>query len=676
MRKLLLIYLLFISTIAISKENFWKDINVSQSKSTLQYDYDVEKFRTLKLDIDGLKKQLRNNLKKSGNNKIILPIADKGFATFVISEYNIMEKKLSDKFPQIKTFHGYNEQFPAEKIYLDITQKGLHAMTLGGEDSIWIDPVSRSSDELYISYKQEDYVKKVKRPPFYCKTHGRVETSPTFDSQKNLMELPKHENEVRTFRLAVSTIAEYTVYHSKPKAANKADGLAAVVTAMTRLNGVFESNIAVRMILIGDNDKLIWTDPMTDPFTDVDSIEKAGQNQISTDQIIGDANYDIGHVFTLDGAGFASFGSLCEPKTEMGAFKAQAAAGTEPPVGDAFLMSYVAHEFGHQLYADHTFNYCLDVWAGSGTSYEVGSGSTIMSYAGVCKESENVENRADGYYHAKSISVMDEFVDNVTTRENKCGIIVNTNNKAPVVSVTTGHSIPKSTPFELCASATDADSPSNQLTYGWEQYDLGTEGTPPNMPSGNTPIFRSFPPTTNPCRTFPKIATLTGTAPPLVGSTPSGETLPSYARSLNFRVTVMDNNIGGGAFNTSAMSMTVTNDGPFLLTSPNGTEVLNHGGNMDVTWDVAGTNTGAINCPNVDISASNDGGFTFPFTLLATTPNDGSQEIPVPAINSNKIRFKIKCSNSVFFDISNSNLQINSTVAIDTIYKNGFETNN
>jgi hypothetical protein len=55
---------------------------------------------------------------------------------------------------------------------------------------------------------------------------------------------------LRTFRLAMSVTGEYTAYFGGTKAL----ALAAINNTMTRVNGVFEKDFAVRMVLIANTD--------------------------------------------------------------------------------------------------------------------------------------------------------------------------------------------------------------------------------------------------------------------------------------------------------------------------------------------------------------------------------------------------------------------------------------
>jgi hypothetical protein len=54
-----------------------------------------------------------------------------------------------------------------------------------------------------------------------------------------------------------------------------------------------------------------------------------------------------------------------------------------------------------------------------------------------------------------------------------------------------------------------------------------------------------------------------------------------------------------------------------------------------------------VNSANVDILLSLDGGYTFPITLTAATPNDGAESIVVPDAPTTQVRIKVSTSSIV-----------------------------
>jgi hypothetical protein len=157
--------------------------------------------------------------------------------------------------------------------------------------------------------------------------------------------------------------------------------------------------------------------------------------------------------------------------------------------------------------------------------------------------------------------------------------------------------------------------------------------------------------------------------PPLPGGDAGTniEALSSISRTLNFRLTVRDNNpyVAGskiGQTQFTDMVVTVSNtSGPFQVTSPNTNITVPGGSNFNVTWSAANTTLPPVSTANVKISLSTDGGNTFSTVLAASTANDGSESVAMPNIATTQARIKVEAVGNIFFDMSNANFTITST---------------
>lgn len=628
-------------------QDIWRDVGEGDITVTADTGREIvpNAYRTVAADMVALDALLasapwENTADRSGV-VLSLPLPDGTYGRFSIQRYAMMEPELAAKFPEITTYLGQGIDDPAATVRLDRTPAGFHAMILTSGDAIYIDPYSRTDITHYISYFKRDFTRdplnqmpELAPPEVIESSSGRNDPSAEPDAPSG--------SQLRTYRAAVAATGEYTTFHGGTVNA----GLAAVVTTMNRVSGIYEREVAVRMVLVANNNLIIYTNGATDPYTNNNGGAMLTENQNNLTSVIGSANYDVGHVFSTGGGGVASLGVVCN-----NSFKARGVTGSPQPVNDPFDVDYVAHELGHQFAANHTFNGTAGNCSGgnrnASTAYEPGSGSTIMAYAGICG-TQDLQPNSDDEFHTISF---DEIVSFTTSGGgNSCAQVTSTGNTPPVVEAGPNFTIPQNTPFTITGSASDING--DALTYSWEQFNLGPAAAP-NIDNGQSPIFRVFPPVSNPSRTFPKLSDL------LNNTTSIGEILPTTNRTLTFRLTARDNRVGGGGVNYDTASVTVTTSaGPFLVTAPNTAVAWSGGSSENVTWNVANTTASPVSCPNVNILLSTDGGNSFPTSLANSTPNDGSQSITVPSVSTTAARVKVECANNIFFDISNANFTI------------------
>ncbi len=631
-----------------SPDGVWSHVDETEIQLRGQRLIVPDQYHTLGLDAETLAPILQSappEFSPSSSPVILsLPLPDGSFSRFQIVSSPIMAPELAAKFPEIRTYAGRGLDQPAAVARFDLTPHGFHAMILSPAGAVFIDPYSRNDTTHYVSYHRADYHRQtdfIQYEPLG--DNAEVEALLAgLDAQGG--SLLVSGDELRTYRLAVAATGEYTQYHG----GTVADALAEIVTAINRVTGIYERDVAVRMELVANNDQVIYTNGATDPYTNNNGVAMLSQNQSTLDSVIGNANYDIGHVFSTGGGGVAFLGVTCVTNA-----KAQGVTGLPNPIGDPFYVDYVSHELGHQYGGNHTFNgnagSCSGGNRNAATAWEPGSGTTIMAYAGICG-SQNIQSNSDDHFHSGSIDEIRAYT--TLGSGNSCAAITATGNSAPVVNAGGDYVIPLNTPFMLTGSASDPDG--DPLTYNWEQRDLGPAGAP-NSPVGNAPIFRSFPSKTTPVRIFPQISDIVNNTQTL------GEILPSYARTLHFRLTVRDNNVSpsAGGVDFDEMEVTVAaGTGPFLVTAPNTAVTWEVGSPATVSWDVANTDQSPVSCASVDIELSTDGGLTYPTTLLLGTPNDGSASVQVPNSVTTTARVRVICSDNIFFDISNTNFEI------------------
>lgn len=620
----------------------------------------VSNYRTFELDLNALRTALRAAPAEGGAAArtqacfIELPVPDGGAMRFRVEDSPVMHPGLAARYPDIKSYSIYTEGMHKWQGRLAVSPLGVHAVFHSPGGEVFIDPFATEQNRYHVAYYTKNVVADENTArALSCGYQGLPHDHDPLEGISPGHEAPQPQGRgfgpvsLRVYDLALACTGEY----GQAKGGTVAAVMATFNTAINRLNAIFEPEVAVRMMLIENNDNLIWLDPMTDPYTNANvggDLLDQNTNVIVQNGGIAFNAFDVGHVFTMgctDVGGVAG-GTVCSNG------KARGVTCHYTSNIDAIVRRVMAHEIAHQFATAHSWSNCPGILGqlASGWAYEPGSGSTIMSYAGSCG-SENVQGDSDIYYHAGSLT---QFIG-YSRQEfgSTCPTVVPTDNNEPVITwpYVNGFYIPISTPFELRATAEDPDG--DNLTYCWEQYDLGPISVLGD-PIGDGPAFRSFPPTPNNHRYFPRINNI------IAGTSDVREVLPDYSRALNFRFTVRDNQMGGGGTVWETVSFRATDSaGPFRVTSPNISSVAWQGGDyVEVTWDVANTDNELVNCQLVNIRLSTDGGFTYPITLLSGAPNNGSAYVTVPQLTTAQARIRVEAANNVFFDISNANFSI------------------
>lgn len=640
MRKLLLLSVLSVLTFygGHAQSSLWREVSPQKLASAPKLErasYPTE-FKFYNLNLTDLKMRLQDAPSRedmTASNVIVQFPNSKGeLRTFRMYESSSMAPELAARYPEIQGYVGQGVDNPSEAVHISTTIFGLHVMMFTGNGTVYIDPFTADRN-TYMVYARNGLTTD---RAFEC----LVSDEPSEDANRIPQESSLNDDGLhRVYRLAMACTIEYAAFHVNAAgvgggtlAQKKAAVLAAMNVTMTRVNGLYERDMSVRMNLIANNDAIIFID--SDNYTNADGAAMLDENQTVITATIGSANYDIGHVVSTGGGGIAQLNSPCNTNS-----KARGVTGSPAPVGDPFDIDYVAHEMGHQFGATHTQNNsCQRTLA---TAFETGSGVTIMGYAGICPP--DVQSNSDDHFHAASIAQMSNFV----LGGGSCSVNTANGNTPPVANAGPNYTIPHSTAFILKGAATDADGDS--LTYCWEQMDNQVSTQPPLSTSTSGPNVTSDSPKVSPDRYIPNFASV------LNGNlAPTWEVVPTVARTMNFALTVRDNNTpNGGQTHRDDTVITFAGTGPFALTAPAENVNWQGGSTQTVTWSLGGSNAAPINTANVNILISTDNGATFSM-LLANTPNDGSQSVTMPSVHAQQCRIMVEAVGNIFYAVSRS----------------------
>lgn len=636
-----------------SQSNVWKSITYDEIAPLGNVRIQVQKAQNYQCDFNLLRQHIHQAPWEEPDGwsySLEIPNPEGEIQRFFIKKYRYAEQPFMDKFPGIETFLGVmvnqkGEIIPGTHIRGDYTYHGFHAMVHTQQGGSWfVDPIIHQNTKYYQVYWKKDFQRK-ETTPWRCDLDhwteyqgGATPLDPKLTSE--IRGTTSGPISLRTYQLALSNTGEYAIYHGGTVNAVSSEE----VTAINRVNSVLEKEVAIRVILIANNDVLINLDPVIDGYTNGNTGLMINENPDIINGKIPSNSYDYGHVFGTNGGGLAQLQSICSNS------KARGVTCHPFPENDPFYIDYVCHEMGHQFGGNHTFNLCDDQNESESTAYEPGSGSTIMSYSGLCGPN-NIQSESGDYYHVNTIREIIEF--SRIGGGNSCATIIPTNNTepTPIILCPGNLVLPMGTYLQLWGTGTDAEEKS--LYYCWEEFDLGPKSQLGN-PQGNAPTYRSFLPTLDTVRTLPALQKI------IVNSFDKSEVIPMHARQLKFKLSVRDYHPGGGGTTFDQVNYTVTDQaGPFKITAPLGIQGTWKGGDVYLLkWSVNNTDIAPINIKNVRILLSTDNGYHFDVVLNANTPNDGEEWINIPVISTTKARIKVESIGSIFFAMNTNPITI------------------
>ena len=345
---------------------------------------------------------------------VALPTPTGRFQRFALVDSPVMEPGLAARHPEISTYVGRGLDDPTATIRADLTPLGFHASIRSTGGSWYLDPYYHGDQSVYASYFARDLLD---TDPALVEREDVAAAAEALTPEAAGDEPAGPPVTLRTYRLALVTDPSYATFFGA------ANVTAAKVTLINRVTQIYEDETAIRLVLVNDTDKTnlntaalateangpcgaaaCYTPAQISSCTS----SLLNRNRIVLGQLVGAGNYDVGHIgLGLHGGGVAGLGVVGLDG------KARGCTGLPTPVGDFYAVDYVAHEVGHQFAGNHTFNgtqyNCSGSNRSAANSYEPGSGSSIMAYAGICQQ-DNLQPHSDPYWSQRSYTEISTFV--------------------------------------------------------------------------------------------------------------------------------------------------------------------------------------------------------------------------------------------------------------------------
>jgi len=583
--------------------------------------------RKQKIIIQDIQRTL-TSLESQGDETINIKIP--GLNSQII-EFNIhndntcLPEGLTKKYPSIKSFSG--ESYNGNNSRLNITKNGNRIFGRIESETEIIYFYNTLNDENSYSYNlmsKSDIIKHCEYDKEVEETTVQPQTISVAQSQYSLTSRSSNAQTqvlAGSSRSSATTLTTYTMAMTLAGAQAEsrgittvADGLAYLNTVLDGISVIYRRELQVEFQLHPNNDEIIFLDSTTDPY-----------GVGNTNVIMFDQHNDLVDRF---GADTFDVGMLVHPGIGIG-WSGGRVCGTNKGAMAAFEGVFT-HEVGHQFGCPHSSIYDQNNEIEAGAKSMVGNNWPYM--------------------HSVNFDIARDLIEAET-----CGITVATGNTAPTITIDTinGLTIPNNTPYTLEGTATDPD-PTANLKYTWQQMEIAEDD-----PEKELLFSHAEPSETDNIKYVPSIESL------INNTSDSQSKYATTDRTMVARLVVRDGQLPVGAISYEEITLNIDNSaGPFLVTYPTSLVYVNGNSNINITWNVAGTDNPNINVTNVNILLSTDGGTTFN-TLLENTPNDGVESVLIPNTPSATARIKIESVGNIFYDISDENFVITDENASD-----------
>ena len=390
------------------------------------------------------------------------------------------------------------------------------------------------------------------------------------------------------------------------------------------LNEMYLRDLGVRFEVVKD-ERLIIKDEDKETFASYRNADYVKDNSTTIiNELIGENSYDVG-------ISLAYTASLKKGVRGLAYLEGVYKANTKADAVAVLTKEVIAHEIGHLFGGRHTFGSYKGSEAYDSEKTEYDRGTSVMSYGS-----------PRDFFSLSSIQRIRERLTKVPVKAHDKTFTT----QAPRIDhnkIKSHYTIPKGSFFQFYIPATDPDS--EQLLYNVNQHDVrnGAE-----TPITQYIIYKST--SANP-------VTIKTEYHENLGDVVANSGLAQQTTgTFTFWLGVSDAPLQSSAdyivqYDLAATKVTVKDGTPFKITSTPKNKYKG-GDKITLTWNVDNT---IFKNTKVRILLSDDLGKTFKHIVVAETDNNGSKEITLPNINTDKAVLKVEVIDGLAFDLTNYN---------------------